>query len=240
MIDSETTGPKDVVEIREDLEGYQKLCESFPSKYSIGFGPTYQAQSSGGIDLDVRTVLLKDNGTVLNYALIAADNKGQVVGTRFSELILYRGLFTSEGYIHTSLRGKGVSTVIDSAHVDLLQRLATQYNKPIECIISDTNTNKQSTSEEEKNRWRAQYSPGGKFGVSPKGIIAFRPQILSLTGEPEEEDIESIESIHLQRVIGHKHEPGEVKRVPPGEKPNLHQRNLPWFQQLCQSLKAAA
>ena len=246
--------------LKTRLDSYTKAQELLRQN-RIGFGPTYHARSSGQVDTTVRTIFLIGNeGKIERGEFIAFDKEGNIIGFETSSLFYNwdKKQYTNEGYIYTAVRGKGISTVLSSAYADFLQRLATQYKKPIEWVIFNANAyalkelekknNEDPTLDNlvavlekriEQDRWQAQYEPGRRFATAVKpetaedANVIFLPLILRRTDKPMIEDVETIENIFLaQGKIGKKMVPVEIKRVIENEKPFLHTQNLMQFNTL--------
>ncbi|MFA6004882.1 MAG: hypothetical protein WC775_00150 [Patescibacteria group bacterium] len=220
------------LELSSALTGYQQSESMQPTEYKIGFGPTYHARSSGGIDCTVRVVFLKDTHNVLRFSLIALDPSGTEIGHNISSIEVENGRQTVMGGVYTGVRGKGISTVIESAYVDFLQRLVNQQGTPITWeVINDnyaqlqllkdlylqTPTEKLRLAivekEAEQERWRAQFAFNGKLGVAPDGKRTFSPPRSLLAALGKKENVETVDSIALSRNSQGLYQPSEVRRI---------------------------
>lgn len=240
--------------VRDTLRDYQQLTDLLPFNYSLGSGPTYSARSSGQIESEVKTFFLQSPARVLRYSLLAFDQSGEILGYRLSGLASWKRGFKSEGVIFTRSRVKGVSTVIESAHLDLLQRFANQYiklpggkliwelMKANEIFLHALRQQYNKTQDPEilqelerkyleVRRWRAQYGPGGKFGFDERGIREIFPQTSPQTGLTEKADIGTISNIHLERNFTGIYEPVEIERIDPEVAISLRERNLLFFRE---------
>lgn len=243
--------PSKYSELLRTLKGYQQSEGLLPTRFHIGFGPTYHTRSSGQIDNTIKVIFVKDGNVIIRYSLVAMDREGKVIGYRRSSLSEEKDRYVSVGYIYTGIRAKGISTVIDSAHADFLQRLTTQYNKPIIWEIFNDNAMKLGVLEEqlqndqtpelsnqisekrvEQARWQSQYGTTGRFGIGKNKERIFNPQISRLTREVMKEDVELIENIFLGRKSGNPYEAVEIERIEKNEQPLIYQKNLTFFRQL--------
>lgn len=232
-----------------------------PINPALRFGPRYHARSSGGIDLDIRTVLLQPGTRIKKHTLIATTLDGQIVGYRDSSLsrdIKEEEVDVSQGFIYTAIRRKGVATVIDSAYQDFLQRIANQRSpaRPIRWDLVNANRDKLnarreafkldpnptaqrelSEKEEEQRRWLKLWGEKGKFAINNEGQRLISPQTSWRTGEIMPEDVTGIEDIYLRRDTKGVYHPVEIVRATtPDEKSALYEGNLNWFKELLDRL----
>ncbi|MBI5151881.1 MAG: hypothetical protein HZA34_04985 [Candidatus Pacebacteria bacterium] len=227
----ETDAQTEITDFLEKWKRYFRLAKEAHGSRQIylRFGPTYYAQSSGGVDVEIKTQFITFDSRVVAYALYARSTNGEIIGFRNSTFSEFWECF---GYIYAAVRGKGLSTALDSAHLDFLQRLSNEYRQPITWIVLNANNAKMNdaldkakrnpTNENlsllqkaiaEQQRWQKMWGTQGKLEIPENGPKIIQAQISRRTSKIFVERVESIENIYMRRIDGGVHVPSEIERA---------------------------
>lgn len=171
------------------------LSESENEPNQLSKGPEYHAVSSGGVKLQINSILYNLDKERSRYLLIVRNSSGEIVGYRTMAMIKGGEEVLATGYVNTLVRGKGISTVIDSANLDLLKRFSENTGKPVRFIINDSNrttgdeTGSDSADETlERKRWKSVYGLNGAMQANSEGeiVIPLRDHAKGLEKDPIE------------------------------------------------------
>lgn len=238
----------EITNFLEKWKRYVRLTKETPDAQQmyLHFGPTYYIQSSGGVDLEIRTQFTTFHDQISAYALYACNTSGEIIGFRNS---IFSEFWECFGYIYTAVRGKGLSTALDSAHLDFLQRLANEYKQTITWIVINANNTKMNdllkkaksnpTNEnltllqnaiEEQQRWQKVWGTLGKLEVPESGPKIIQAKISRRTKKVFDENVESIENIYMRRTESGMYTPSEIERAfSPKEIEELHNKKVQDF-----------
>ncbi|MFA6004885.1 MAG: hypothetical protein WC775_00165 [Patescibacteria group bacterium] len=230
------------------LQEYEAAAAHYPGEYRIDFGPTYHAQSSGGIDCTVRAIMKMHGNDVAHYSLIATDPSGAVIGYRTATVTKKEHYYESSGFVFSGIRLKGISTVVDSAHVDFLRRLSTQLGKPVEWAVDNRNNRdyvsfalqavlshdeslqrEAAVREAEQDRWQTQYGRTGRFGIEGERSRFFEPHEKTDPFYPTEENVSAIGRVELKRTESGVFDPVQVARLNTSQKVETADGNFQFF-----------
>lgn len=213
------------------LNDMMERKESAETGYLYTFGQK-SGTTSKGVPLTIDTVSWFTEGDWMapentqRIAFVAKNPENKIVGLRMAFLTkdpnssMLSGDQLSKGMIVTRERGTGVSTVIDSALVEVLQGIMNEYgienptakltwevkNKNLENLERQRADGQLSEEEEKKllseqKRWASQYGNSAKFGLEESG---HDPKVLKrefAKGEGKEELLQKINMGKYEELI---------------------------------------
>jgi hypothetical protein len=150
------------------------------SKGSIKFGPTYLGKTTKGVDVKILTPYYITHNSIRNYYCFAVSAEGKLLGHRSSCVRLFQDEAMVEGYIALRYKNLGIASIIEMAHIDLMQLLANSLGETGKVTWQITNSNltdlhaleKKSAGLQviddkriEQDRWQKLYGSGGTVGA---------------------------------------------------------------------------
>lgn len=178
---------------------------------NIHFGPTYSVSTTKNRPLRILTLIadqplspetLTDIAPNRQYILLAVDENDEIVGYESCDLYARQSDHIINNFIMTGHRDEGLSTPIEMALIDILEREASRLGTNIEWYVSNESDH---SNPEMQTRWNAHYGLAGTvFGNSPKA----RPREKTRTFTPSSQliPLTSIESCDLIRTKGDQEE----------------------------------
>ncbi|MBI4080817.1 MAG: hypothetical protein HY430_03560 [Candidatus Levybacteria bacterium] len=166
---------------------------------SVTFGPIYKTATKTGENLEMATLIYPNPPHYAECVTILAQNEaGKIVGQR-TALFSIEEPATAHGHIQVLERGKGIATVLELAHLDMLQRLANKRGEAITYevvsqnvdgleraqaqaqavhdggLISAYPTDLINSLTEESQRWHSLWGPPpyGRLGFDHEGKRVF-------------------------------------------------------------------
>ena len=193
---------------------------------SAVFGPRYHMNTSGGQPIAVSLIFadedLNDTSFRRSLFLIACDASNAVVGIRRAWLHPSDDIIKATGRIDIDFGTKGVSTVIELVHADVMQREADASE--IKVIEEALNVNEGDREflkrlyfdnhalfkempqlliekDQEQERWQFQWGENGQLGYIPMSgygnlVKVYSPSVDS----PLSNNFAQLDDVHLRRV----------------------------------------
>lgn len=164
---------------------------------TVTFGPIYKAATKTGENLEMTTLIYPNPPHYSECISILAQNTaGEIVGQR-TALFAMEEPTVAHGHIEVLQRGRGIATVLELAHLDMLQRLANKRGTPIAYEVVNKNVDALQHAQaihnsglanayptglinsliEESQRWHSLWGspPYGRLGFDHEGKKVFSP-----------------------------------------------------------------
>ncbi len=201
---------------------FEVMSRALPDNFQ--FGPIYETETTRGMNLKVRTLMLDDAGldeesgrTV--YRFIAEDDKGKIVAIMYGAMDEVVDGIKVEGALTVGKTGKGIATAMSLVQIDFLSRVAKERNRTLSYQVENKNLVRLfeirdqvrqglrkrvelALAMAEQMRWQALWGDEGKLGYK-NGVKTLEPKVNGL-------GISETAMVHLKRKVD-----GESGKISP-------------------------